>query len=104
MVRLLPSNSRMLYMRELAKLSSKNQATVPAAVRRALNLRAGDRMVFEIVERGAGTTVTVHRYPTLDELAGSVPVPPEVRDLAWPEIRERAWAPPPPSDPPAPAD
>lgn len=96
-----PSDDKMLYMRELAKLSSKNQATVPASVRRALNLRPGDRMVFEIVDGGAGATVTVRRYPTLDEVAGSVPVPPEVRDLSWSEIRERAWAPSTPSDPPA---
>jgi antitoxin PrlF len=80
-------------MRELAKLSSKNQATVPASVRRALGLRPGDRLVFDVAEEGAGPTVTVRRYPTLEELAGSVPTPPEVRGLSWSEIRSRAWAP-----------
>jgi antitoxin PrlF len=89
-------------MRELAKLSSKYQATVPAAVRRALGLRPGDRLVFDIADTRPGPTVTVRRYPTLDEIAGTVAVPHEVRDMSWSEIRARAWAPSAPPDEPPP--
>jgi AbrB family looped-hinge helix DNA binding protein len=80
-------------MHETAKLSSKNQATVPAGVRRALGLRPGDRLDFEIATEGPTSTVTVRRYPTLDEVAGSVPSPPSVSRLSWAEVRGRAWAP-----------
>ena len=74
-------------MRRIAKLSSKNQASIPSAVREVLGLHPGDQLVFEV----EGQTVTLHRYPRLEELAGSVPVPPDVRGLSWTEIRERAW-------------
>ncbi len=37
--------------------------------------------------------MTLRRYPTLDELAGSVPNPPGVAGLSWEEIRTRAWTP-----------
>jgi antitoxin PrlF len=77
-------------MKQIAKVSGKNQTTIPAAVRRALGIHPGDRVVFE-VDDTPSTVVTVRRYPTLDEVAGSVPVPPEVKGLAWSEIRERAW-------------
>ena len=77
-------------MKHVAKLSSKYQASIPSGVRDALGLRPGDRLVFE-VEGGA---VSLRRYPTLEELAGTFPAPPDVADLSWSEIRDRAWAPP----------
>lgn len=80
-------------MHELAKLSSRNQAQVPAGVRRALGLRPGDRMVFEVDSRGESPTVTLRRFATLDELSGSVPNPPDVAELDWSEVRARAWTP-----------
>jgi AbrB family looped-hinge helix DNA binding protein len=80
-------------MRQITKLSSKNQTTVPASVRGALGLRPGDRLVFEVAIDEPTPVVTLHRYPTLDDVAGSVPVPSDVRGLAWSEIRARAWAP-----------
>lgn len=76
-------------MKQTAKLSSKYQASIPSAVREALGLHPGDRLVFEVDDQ---RTVTLRRYPTLDEVAGSVPTPPDVKGLSWPEIRERAWA------------
>jgi len=36
-------------MQKQAKITSKGQITVPREVRRALGLRAGDRLVFESV-------------------------------------------------------
>ncbi|GAC1575795.1 MAG: hypothetical protein NVS3B18_09550 [Candidatus Dormibacteria bacterium] len=79
-----------LGMKQIAKVSGKNQTTIPVAVRRALGIHPGDRVVFELGETHR-TLATVRRSPTLDEVAGSVPVPPEVEGLAWSEIRERAW-------------
>jgi AbrB family looped-hinge helix DNA binding protein len=75
-------------VKHTAKLSSKYQASIPTPVREALGLQPGDRLVFEVDD---AQTVTLRRYPTLDELAGSVPTPPDVRGLSWSEIRERAW-------------
>ena len=75
-------------MKHTAKLSSKYQASIPTPVREALGLHPGDRLVFEVDDE---RIVTLRRYPTLDEVAGSVATPPEVRGLSWPEIRERAW-------------
>lgn len=71
----------------LAKVTSKGQITLPKAVRDALGLQPGDKVLFR-VENGHALLA---RTPNLLELAGSVPVPPDVRDLSWEEIRERAW-------------
>ena len=38
---------------EMSRLTSKHQATVPAAVRAALGLRAGDTIAWEVAEDGA---------------------------------------------------
>jgi AbrB family looped-hinge helix DNA binding protein len=76
-------------VKQIAKLSSKYQASIPSGVRQALGLSPGDRIVFE-VEDGV-SAVTLRRYPSLDEVAGSVPSPPDVQGLSWSEIRERAW-------------
>jgi AbrB family looped-hinge helix DNA binding protein len=80
-------------MKKVATLSSKNQVTIPAEVRRALGLCAGEVIVFDVDEKAPALVVTLKRYPTLDEIAGSVPVPPEIAGLSWGEIRARAWAP-----------
>jgi AbrB family looped-hinge helix DNA binding protein len=39
-------------MQKQAKLTSKGQVTVPREVRRALGVRAGDRLVFESDDQG----------------------------------------------------
>jgi AbrB family looped-hinge helix DNA binding protein len=84
-----------LGVKQIAKLSGKYQTTIPAAMRRALGLHPGDQLVFELEDGdpARGSVVRVRRYPTLDELAGTMPVPDEVRGLSWSEIRERAWLP-----------
>lgn len=46
----------------LSRLTIKGQATIPAEVRRALRLKPGDRVAFEL-NRGK---VTVRRADTLD--------------------------------------
>ncbi|WP_280491365.1 AbrB/MazE/SpoVT family DNA-binding domain-containing protein [Nocardia asiatica] len=71
-----------------ARLTSKGQLTVPKAVREALDLQVGDNVLFRV----EGQVVVLARTPDLLELAGSVPVPPEVREKPWDEVREAAWA------------
>lgn len=39
-------------MQKQAKITSKGQITVPREVRRALGVRPGDRLLFEVDERG----------------------------------------------------
>ena len=71
-----------------ARLSSKGQLTIPKSVRDALKLKEGDRVVFRV----EGERAVLARTPNLLDLAGSVPVPAEVRGLPWEELRRRAWA------------
>lgn len=67
-----------------AKMTSKGQITVPKAVRNALELDTGDDVLFRVV----GRQVVMAKIPDFLELAGSVPVPPELRGASWEEIRE----------------
>ena len=39
-------------MFELAKVSSQGQVTIPVEVRKALNLKAGDKVAFYVNEKG----------------------------------------------------
>lgn len=66
-----------------ARLSSKGQLTVPSAVREALSLKEGDRVVFRV----EGDRAILARTPDLIELAGSIRVPPDKRGKPWSEIR-----------------
>jgi antitoxin PrlF len=62
-------------MDAVSRLTTKYQATIPSAVRRALKLKAGDRIAFTV----KGRSVTVSRVkPSLDD------------DLAWRLTRARA--------------
>jgi AbrB family looped-hinge helix DNA binding protein len=69
----------------LAKVTSKGQVTLPKAVREALGVEPGDRVLFRVVDSHA----LIARTPDLLELAGSIPVPPDIRGLSWDEIMER---------------
>jgi AbrB family looped-hinge helix DNA binding protein len=79
-------------MKKAATLSSKNQVTIPAEIRALLRLKAGEAVVFDVESTDSSPRVTLQRHPSLEELAGSVPVPPDVAGLSWAEIRERAWS------------
>ena len=70
-----------------ARLTSKGQLTIPKEVRDALGLRAGDRVFFTVREGRA----VLAKTPDFLELAGSVPVPPELSGKSWTEIREETW-------------
>jgi len=65
-----------------ARLSSKGQITVPRSVRQALGLHEGDRVVFRV----DGQRATLSKTPDFLDLAGSVPVPAELRGRPWSEI------------------
>jgi len=72
-----------------ARITSKGRITIPKAVRDALNLSEGDRVVFRVIE---GKRAILARTPDLLELGGGVTVPADARDLEWHEVRRRAWA------------
>lgn len=72
-------------MDERARLTSKGQVTVPKRVRDALDLRAGDEVIFR-VER---TRAVVAKTPDFLELAGAVAVPASKRGTAWDEVLRR---------------
>ena len=65
-----------------ARLSSKGQVTVPRAVREALSLREGDRVVFRVEGRRA----VLARTPDLLTLAGSISVPAAKQGTPWAEV------------------
>ena len=69
-----------------ARLTSKGQVTVPRAVREALSLEEGDRLVFRV----EGDHAVLARTPDLLALAGSVDVPAAKRGTAWADVRHQA--------------
>ncbi|MFA4930067.1 MAG: AbrB/MazE/SpoVT family DNA-binding domain-containing protein [Patulibacter sp.] len=66
-----------------AKLTSKGQLTVPKAVREALGLHTGDRVVFRV----EGEQAALARTPDLLDLAGVVEVPADRRGVDWDDVR-----------------
>jgi antitoxin PrlF len=74
-----------------AKLTSKGQVTLPKPIRDALELEAGDSVVFRL----DGPRAVLAKTPDLLTLAGSVDVPAAKRGAAWDDVRRqttRAWA------------
>ena len=65
-----------------ARLSSKGQVTVPRAVREALSLEKGDRLVFRV----EGDHAVLARTPDLLAMVGSVSVPAAKRGTQWAEV------------------
>ena len=69
-------------MEVTARLSSKGQITVPRAVREALSLEKGDRLVFRV----EGDHAVLARTPDRLALAGSVSRPAAKRGTPWAEV------------------
>jgi AbrB family looped-hinge helix DNA binding protein len=68
-----------------ARLSSKGQVTVPRAVREALDVEAGDEIVFRV----EGERAVLAKSPDLLALAGSVKVPAAKRGTPWDQVLDR---------------
>jgi antitoxin PrlF len=71
-----------------ARLTSKGQITLPKAVREALGLETGDRVIFRV----EGDRAVLARTEDLLALAGSISVPADVRGMPWSKVLERAHA------------
>ncbi len=71
----------------VSHITSKGQVTVPKAVRDALKLKEGDRVVFRVV----GERAELARTADLLELAGAVPVSAPQAELSsgWDEMRRQ---------------
>jgi antitoxin PrlF len=69
-----------------ARLTSKGQITIPSAVRKALGLEDGDRVVFRV----DGDSAILARTPDLLSLAGSIAVPAGKRGAPWSDIIDEA--------------
>jgi antitoxin PrlF len=68
-----------------AKLTSKGQVTVPKAVRDALGLKEGDKVIFRV----EGNRAVLARTPGFLALAGTIRVPAAKRNVAWDEVIRR---------------
>jgi AbrB family looped-hinge helix DNA binding protein len=73
-------------MEASSTVTSKGQITLPKAVRDALRLREGDRVVFRV----DGDRAVLARTPDLLELAGSIRVPVAKKGLPWAQVVEEA--------------
>lgn len=71
-----------------AKLTSKGQVTVPKAVREALDLNAGDPLLFRL-ENGRAVLAKTEDFL---ELAGSVEVPLSKKGTAWDDVVKQTRA------------
>ncbi len=69
-----------------ATVTSKGQVTIPKAVREALTLKSGDRMVFRVEQHRA----IIARTPDLIEMAGEVEVPARKQGANWDQVRSTA--------------
>ena len=68
-----------------ARVTSKGQVTVPKRVREALGISDGDSLMFIIRDN----EVLLEKTPNFLDLAGSVPVPDDKRNLAWDDVRRQ---------------
>jgi AbrB family looped-hinge helix DNA binding protein len=68
-----------------AKVTSKGQVTIPKDVRDALELHAGDELLFR-VER---SRAVIAKTPDLLALAGTVTVPADKRGTPWDSVLRR---------------
>ena len=72
----------------MGTVTSKGQVTLPKAVRDALGIAAGDRVLFRV----EGERAVLARIPHFLDLAATIEVPAAARNLAWDEVQRRAGA------------
>ena len=70
-----------------ATVTSKGQITLPKAVREALGLKSGDRVLFRIHPKRA----ILAKVPDFLTLGGTVPVPAKKRGARWADIEREVW-------------
>jgi len=70
-----------------ATVTSKGQVTLPKALRDALGIREGDVVNFQIELDHA----VLQKPANFLDLAGTVEVPAELRNLTWSEILDRTY-------------
>ena len=68
-----------------AKVTTKGQVTVPKVVRDALGIKEGDEILFRV----EGNRALLARTPDFLELASSVQVPANKRNVAWDDVIRR---------------
>ena len=73
-------------MEVFGRVTSKGQITLPKAVRDALAISTGDRIVFRV----EGDRAVMARTPDLLSLAGSVSVPAAKCGTAWAHVLAEA--------------
>jgi AbrB family looped-hinge helix DNA binding protein len=56
----------------LARVTTKGQVTIPATIRKALDIEEGDQLVFELV-KGEEARVRVVKHRNLMDLYGALP-------------------------------
>jgi antitoxin PrlF len=65
-----------------ARVTSKGQITVPKVVRDALGIESGDEVVFRV----DGHRAVLARTADVLELAGTIKVPANKRNVAWDDV------------------
>lgn len=75
-----------------ARITAKGQVTIPAAVRRALELDQGDEVIFAVDLEPGTPRAQLRKAADFMSLAGSVPVPAEWAGADWSTIRAAAWS------------
>jgi AbrB family looped-hinge helix DNA binding protein len=65
-----------------ARVTSKGQITVPEVVRDALGIESGDEVVFRV----DGHRAVLARTADVLELAGTIKVPANKRNVAWDDV------------------
>jgi antitoxin PrlF len=66
-------------------VTSKGQVSIPTAVRDALNIHEGDKVVFRV----EGDRAVLARTPDFLALAGTIRVPAAKRNVAWDDVIRR---------------
>ena len=68
----------------LTVVTRKGQVTIPAELRKALNLKQGDRVAFVLEPEGM-VRLTTPRYPTIASLRGAADA--LKKPLSWEEVK-----------------